>query len=68
MERHPTNTWSPGDLVVDVHQLGIPPETAPGEYWLRVGMYGQSGQLPVSDAGQANVVEGALVLQSIRVN
>jgi hypothetical protein len=47
--------------------LDIPPNTPPGEYWLRVGMYGESGRLPVTDPGQATVADDAVVLRSILV-
>ena len=64
---NPTDTWSPGVQVLDAHDLVIPPDTATGEYDLRVGMYGDSGRLAVTDAGQVTAVDGALVLRSIRV-
>jgi hypothetical protein len=31
----PTGTWQPGDTVVDLHQLSLPP----GNYTLQVGLY-----------------------------
>ncbi len=64
----PTDTWSPGDQIADVHQLSIPPDTPAGEYWLRVGMYDEAGRLPVTNAGQATAADDAIVLQSIVVN
>jgi tRNA A-37 threonylcarbamoyl transferase component Bud32 len=63
----PTDRWSPGVQVVDAHDLPIPSDTAAGEYWLRVGMYGGSGRLTISDAGQAVAADDALVLSPIRV-
>ncbi len=63
----PTDRWSPGVRVVDAHDLPIPSDTVAGEYWLRVGMYGGGSRLRVSEAGQASVVDDALVLGSIRV-
>jgi hypothetical protein len=64
----PTNTWAPGDQINDEHGLAIPPDTAPGEYWLRVGMYDSAGRLPVSDPGRASVADNVIVLRSILVN
>jgi hypothetical protein len=64
----PTDTWAPGEQITDAHQFGIPPDTAPGEYWLRVGMYTGGGRLPVTDAGQASSADDSIVLQSILVN
>jgi len=63
-----TEDWVSGTQVVDVHQLEVPQSTPPGDYWLRVGMYDESGPLPVMDAGQYTVADGALVLSSIRVD
>jgi hypothetical protein len=64
----PTDMWAPGDQITDDHQFSIPPDTPPGEYWLRVGMYDGAGRLPVTDPGQANVTDDVIVLQSIQVN
>ena len=64
----PTDTWASGDQITDDHQFNIPPNTPPGEYLLRVGMYDSAGRLPVSDSGQASTTEDVIVLQSIQVN
>ncbi|GAB4540184.1 MAG: Stk1 family PASTA domain-containing Ser/Thr kinase [Anaerolineae bacterium] len=64
----PTDTWAPGDQITDEHQFNIPPDTPPGEYWLRVGMYDSAGRLAVTDPGQATTVDGVIVLRSITVN
>jgi tRNA A-37 threonylcarbamoyl transferase component Bud32 len=64
----PTETWTPGDQITDDHQFSIPPETPPGEYWLRVGMYDNAGRLPVTDPGQASATDDIIVLRSIQVN
>ena len=64
----PTDTWPPGDQITDAHQLNIPPDTPPGEYWLRVGMYGDAGRLPVTDPGQGTADDDSIVLRSIAVN
>jgi hypothetical protein len=64
----PTDTWTPGDQISDNHQFLIPPDTPPGEYWLRVGMYDDSGRLPVTDPGQASVADNVILLRSIVVN
>jgi tRNA A-37 threonylcarbamoyl transferase component Bud32 len=63
----PTDTWSPGDQITDAHQLSIPPDAAPGEYWLRVGLYNGGGRFPVTDPGQANTADDAIVLRSVLV-
>jgi hypothetical protein len=35
----PTNHWTQGEVVTDLHQLTISPETTPGDYSLLVGLY-----------------------------
>jgi hypothetical protein len=35
----PTTTWQVGETITDPHGLWIPPDTAPGEYHLHVGLY-----------------------------
>lgn len=64
----PTDTWSPGDQISDDHQLSIPPDTSPGEYWLQVGMYDSAGRLAVLDPGRASTSDNVIVLGSIQVN
>jgi len=64
----PTDTWSAGDQVSDDHQLNIPPDASPGEYWLRVGMYDSAGRLAVTDPGQATSIDNVILLGSILVN
>lgn len=48
-----TSLWSPGENLIDRYGVLVPPESAPGEYRLLVGMYGFSGErLPVTLDGQ----------------
>jgi hypothetical protein len=35
----PTNTWDPGEVVLDRHLLKLPPDLPPGDYTLLAGMY-----------------------------
>ena len=37
--RFPTSSWLAGELIDDVHTLGLPSKLAPGSYTLRVGLY-----------------------------
>jgi 4-amino-4-deoxy-L-arabinose transferase-like glycosyltransferase len=37
--RFPTYLWVPGPVIVDEHQLSLPPDLAPGTYTLGVGLY-----------------------------
>jgi 4-amino-4-deoxy-L-arabinose transferase-like glycosyltransferase len=50
-----TTQWAPGEAVVDVHRLPLPPALAPGSYRLVAGLYDPvTGQrAPVVDAGGA---------------
>ncbi len=34
-----TTTWTPGQTVIDLHGLVVPPDRAPGQYTVIVGMY-----------------------------
>jgi|GEM_PF-4785155 len=49
----PTDTWVAGEVVVDSYVIPIPPEAAPGNYRVQIGMYNpESGQrLPALEAG-----------------
>jgi hypothetical protein len=43
----PSWDWQPGDLILQIHSITIPPETVPGEYQVIVGIYDrQSGERP----------------------
>ncbi len=55
----PTTTWQPGESLQDRHVLELPPDLAPGEYRLQIGVYNsrtlnrlpllQNGTAPLSD-------------------
>jgi len=48
-----TPLWQPGERLIDRYGVLVPPDSAPGEYHLLVGMYGFSGErLPVMVNGQ----------------
>ena len=36
---YPTSLWKPGELLLDSHQLTVPPGLAPGAYRLTAGLY-----------------------------
>jgi hypothetical protein len=49
-----TTNWRPGEPIVDNHGLLVPPETPPGTYTLRLGLYDLAdpdARLAVSSAG-----------------
>jgi hypothetical protein len=64
----PTSTWTPGFYVSDRHALPISPETPPGLYVLRAGLYRpDSGQrLAILDE-EGNAVSDSLDLGRVRV-
>ena len=35
----PTYLWMPGPVIVDAHQISLPPDLDPGTYALGVGLY-----------------------------
>ncbi|MFN2162307.1 MAG: hypothetical protein ACK2UN_09570 [Candidatus Promineifilaceae bacterium] len=50
----PTTTWQPGEIFVDNQAVLLPPELAPGEYRLLVGLYELDNpgiRLPARDIG-----------------
>lgn len=61
----PTQTWQPGEIINDPHQLAVPEGTPPGTYQIRVGLYDAAGRLPVSDAGGVNVVDDTIFVAEI---
>jgi hypothetical protein len=65
----PSWSWRPGDVVVQIHQLAIPGDAAPGDYAAQVGIYDRAGlaRLPVIDPGDglpdAAAVDPLVVVQ-----
>jgi hypothetical protein len=63
----PTGSWSPGELISDAHQVILPEDTPAGTYQIRVGLYSDTGRLPVVDPGRADVVDDTIFVTSIEV-
>ncbi len=63
----PTNTWQPGELIIDPHQITIPNGTPAGTYQLRVGLYIPEGRLPVVDSGKTQVIEHSIFITNIEI-
>ncbi len=61
----PLENWRAGDLIVQRHILDIPPETAPGTYWVQIGAYtlGDLTRLAISSTDNAD----RIVLQRLEV-
>jgi hypothetical protein len=66
----PTTSWLPGQTVVDAHPLTIAPDTPPGAYQLRVGLYdGPTGQrLRLLQDGDGSVQADSITLPGVRVS
>lgn len=63
-----TTTWTPGESIRDTHGLIVPPDLAPGEYPVIVGLYDLNApldRLPVVVAGEP--VGDALTLTQLTV-
>ncbi len=63
----PTNTWMPGEVINDPHQVYLPSNTAPGTYQIRVGLYDGNGRLAVTDPGKTNAVADTIFITNIEV-
>ena len=63
----PTNSWSPGEIITDPHQVLIPENTPAGTYQIRAGLYNADGRMPVADAGQTQVNDDTIFIVTIEV-
>jgi 4-amino-4-deoxy-L-arabinose transferase-like glycosyltransferase len=67
--RYPTSAWQPGEIVLDVHPLAIPPDTPPGEYSLQAGLYllASMERVPAWQAAGERLPEDAVPLGNVGV-
>jgi hypothetical protein len=67
--RHPSTTWIPGEIVIDVHRVALAPETPPGTYRLQAGMYVWPSleRLPAWDGQGVEQPDRTMFLQTIQV-
>jgi hypothetical protein len=66
----PTNSWTPGVIVVDDHSVDIPLGAVNGTYQLRTGMYLSSNpnqRLPVLNAGRTSQQNDSILIMEIQV-
>lgn len=63
----PTNSWTPGEIISDPHQMTIPAGTAPGIYQIRVGLYNDAGRMPVIDAGNTEAVSDSILVTTLEI-
>jgi hypothetical protein len=65
---YPTNTWEPGQAIVDRYAIRLPEDIPPGRYEVRVGLYdGASGLRLRVTAGEGNPLEGYLTAGFVEV-
>ena len=67
---YPTSTWLVGEMVMDEYELELAPDTPPGEYIVKTGIYyWQTGErLPVWDENGERVEDDAVLLETIVVS
>jgi hypothetical protein len=61
--RRPTDTWLPGEIIVDQHLLALPHDLPPGPYRLEVGLY--DANTPGLPRPGPSILAQELVLQPI---
>jgi 4-amino-4-deoxy-L-arabinose transferase-like glycosyltransferase len=58
--QRPTSTWKTGEIIADIHEMLVDPNTPPGIYELQVGLYKEANgtlerlRIFTPDGGQAN--------------
>ena len=64
--RYPTGAWQPGEIILDLHRLVLPPDALPGDYQLEVGLYllDTLERLPAAASGGARLPDDAFVFGS----
>jgi hypothetical protein len=63
----PTTGWVAGEIISDPHQVPLPDGTPAGTYQVRVGLYSESGRLPVADAGESQVLDDTIYITDVTV-
>lgn len=66
---YPTSLWIPGETIQDPHLLPLPPDLAPGEYRLLVGMYLlETGErLPVSGEDGQPLANNEIIIEGLHL-
>lgn len=65
----PVEGWSPGDVIVQTHQLTLDPAVPPGCYWLQTGAYwlSEMNRLSAFDAQGTRLPTDAIPLTTVEV-
>ena len=68
-ESYRTSTWQPGQSILDVHPIEVPPDTPVGEYQLEIGLYHLPTmvRLSATDASGLPLPGDAMLLGTIGV-
>lgn len=61
----PSWDWQAGDIIMQIHRFAIPPDAAPGEYAVEVGLYDRitGDRLTVIDSGADSVRVDPLIIR-----
>jgi len=64
---YPTWAWQPGDRVLDMHTLTLPPDLAPGIFHLQIGLYrpDDDTRAPIFDSANHEVPNAVLLLTEV---
>jgi len=65
--RYPTSAWAAGEVIEDVHNVQVDPQTAPGHYRLLVGMYDDDGRVPAFQKDGTQWTYDAVDLGTVQV-
>ncbi len=63
----PTSRWQPGEIIVDPHLVSIPPQTPPGTYQIRIGLYNADGRLEVVETGATTAVDESVFVSNVEI-
>jgi hypothetical protein len=63
----PTDTWQPGEKLLDSHTLTLPANAPIGDLKVHVGLYRGDERLPVVDPGLAETEANAIIVRQIEV-
>lgn len=65
----PTSGWVPSEPIKDTYALTIPPDAAPGDYWIEVGIYDPRNmqRLPVTNSGTVQIGSQSLILKLLKI-
>lgn len=58
---YPTRYWAAGEVIEDSYEIVLPADLAPGRYPVWLGLYNESGRLPLTVDGQRQGNDAYLV-------